>query len=123
MSKNIIKRVVCHGLFVFLFCFSLAEGSDICYFNGLVQDPGRWETGEFNLLLEDETVPGYLIMTRVIGQIGVANISDLTSSSCKISKYVEALITYYNKNEDAIRKKHGEIAELLEFIKKELKNK
>ena len=121
MTKNIAKSAMCCGAFLLLFCFTLAQGSDICYFNGLVQDPSQWETDEFTLLLGDDTAPGYLIITRVIGKIAAAtNINDLTSPSCEIFQYVEALIKYYDENKVTIREKHEEIADLLDFIKNKI---
>lgn len=118
-KKNTIKLIICHGLVALLFCIKLAQASDtdLCDFNGFITGPSQWEEVEFSNLLKSEHMPGYHLMTAIIGKIAIADNNILKSSSCKVSKYVVELIKFYNSNEAIIRKKHSDIADLLDYIK------
>lgn len=121
-KKNIIKSVVCFT--IFLFCFSLAQASidkDLCEFNGFITGPDQWEEVEFSNLLKSEEMPGYHLMMAIIGKISLADNNTLKSSSCNISKYVAKLMEFYNKNKIAIKQKHEETADLLDYIERSLK--
>jgi hypothetical protein len=122
-KKNVLRSVVCYGLFLFLFYFTSAQCSDadMCDFNGFMGS-SQWEEIEFNSLLKSEEMPGYHLMEAIIGKIAVTSVNILQSPSCKVSKYVSELIKFYDKNEAPIRKKHADIADLLDYIKRNLRN-
>ena len=132
MFNSIIKSVLlCCVSFLFLFSFTLAQGekgaalyqdSDVCGFSGLLpnSNPSLWKDTEFSLLLKDERAPGYFLMTRFIELFAVTDNRILKAPSCEVSKYVKALIEYYNENESIIQKKHENVADLLSFIKRKL---
>lgn len=124
MCKNFVKSIVIrYGVFLFLFYFTfcVAQSVNICRFNGLIPDPNQWEENEFSLLLvEDKNAPGYFIMTRAVGAIASTDNSILKSSSCEISKYLDKLLQFYDKNKIAIKKKHENIADLLDHIQSNL---
>ena len=118
--RNITETKICLLPFLFLFYFTFAQASTaICEFDGIIHsnNPRDWEKLEFSILLKDKNAAGYLLMVRFIGEIAVTNSSILRSPSCKVSKYITALIEYYDKNKLAIQKKSKNIADLLDFIK------
>ncbi len=112
-----------------LFYSILAQGSnDICDFLGKeeVPDPKYLEEHHFHVLLwEEKCAPSRIIfeITKIVGKVAVTDADVLKSPSCKITKYVAALINYYDKNKKEIQEKHKDIASLLDFIKSKLKDK
>lgn len=111
-------------LFICLLCFNVAGGSneDICNFNGFIAGPNQWEKNEFKGLLQSDEMPNYKLMVVIIGKIAVTDIDTLQSTTCNIFSYVEQLISFYDKHKAIIQKEHPETADLLDYIKTNLKN-
>lgn len=122
MLPKCAKNIIPLGLFVFLFCFSLAYGgSNICEFDGwLTNNSTIWDEVEFSVLLEGKGAPGYFLMTSTIGEIFVTDKEILKSKSCKIHRYVENLIMFYDTHRDLIEKNDEEVGNMLAFIKNKI---
>lgn len=123
-KNNIAKYSMLCGIFFLLFYFGQAQAqhSDeynirICNFYGLEPNSSLWEANEFAIFLEEGEAPGYSIITKMLGRIAFADSNTLKSSACKISRYLGALIKFYDKNKEIIQKKHKNIADLIELIR------
>lgn len=71
-------------------------------------------------LLKDKKEPGHLAIASIVSLLAVMDREILKSSSCKVAKYVDALIQYYDNHKAEITRKHRELANLLTFIKLKL---
>ena len=126
LIKKLFKPIAYLLLLTSVICFLPVKAhKGLCDFNGNVPDPEYWNKYEFtDLLIYNENMPGYLIthLSFVIGQLAMADSAILNSSSCKVSRYVVALIEFYDKHKETIKEKHPEVADLIEFIKLKVKN-
>lgn len=122
MLPKCIKHIISFGLFIFLFCFLPAYGgSNMCEFSGwLTSNSTLWDEGEFSVLLEGKEAPGYFLMTSTIGEIFVTDKEILKSKSCKIHRYVESLIMFYDTHRNLIEKNDEEVGNMLAFIKNKI---
>lgn len=121
-----LKPITYLLLLILGFYFPPAKAQkELCNYAGNVPDLEYWNKHEFtDLLISNDHMPGYLIthLSFVIGQLAMADSDILNSQSCKVSRYVVALIAFYDKHQKIIKEKHPEVADLIEFIKLKVKN-
>lgn len=119
MFNNLTKFFILQGwllIFSTVYCCT-----NICDFDGWVAaDPLAWEEVEFNVFLADKKMPEYYFMVKTVRRIFVTDAEILRSQSCKIHKYVEKLVVFYNKNKKIIEDNDETLADMLAFIKNKI---